>query len=218
MTRRVLLICGLASTVLYVVADMVGALSYPGYDYLSQAISEMSAVGAPTAGLLAPFYLAYALLFLAFGAGVWSQVGAASRLRITAGCLVAVALLALFAWPFFPMHMRGAERSFSDTAHLALGAIDVLLLVSAIAFASGAFGRGFRIYSWASVVAMLVFGGATALLVPRVDAGLTTSYLGLLERLSLLSYLLWIAILSVKLVRVEARAPGKRPVDPAPLA
>jgi hypothetical protein len=57
MTRRILLVCGLASTLLYIVTDSVGALSYPGYDYTSQAISEMSAVGATTAGLLAPFYL-----------------------------------------------------------------------------------------------------------------------------------------------------------------
>ena len=203
MTRRILLICGLTSTLLYIVTDVVGALSYPGYDYGAQAISEMSAVGAPTAELLAPFYLACGLLLLAFGAGVWSSAGRTGRLRITAACLVAVALLALFAWPFFPMHMRGAERSFADTMHLALGAIDVALLAAAIAFASTAFGSRFRLYSWASIVAMLVFGAATAFYVPRVDAGLPTPGLGLLERLSLLSYLLWIAVFSVRLLRSD---------------
>jgi hypothetical protein len=148
---------------------------------------------------------------------VWSRTGPTSRLRITAACLIAVALLALFAWPFFPMHMRGAERSFSDTVHLALGAIDVLLLASAMAFASGTFGSRFRLYSWASIAAMLVFGGATAFYVPRVDAGLPTPYLGLLERLSLFSYLLWIAILSVKLFRSDSRAPGRSPTVRVPI-
>ena len=49
---RGLLLCGLLSSVLYVIIDVIGAVNYLGYDYSAQAISEMSAVGAPTAILL----------------------------------------------------------------------------------------------------------------------------------------------------------------------
>ena len=204
MLRRALLLSGLASSVLYVGTDLLGALSYSGYDYAGQAISEMSAVGAPTTRLLAPFYVAYALLFTAFGMGLW-QSGEGRHLRIPGLLLFGVGLLGLFAWPFFPMHMRGADRTYSDTMHLALGGVDVLLLASAIGFASGAFGKAFRAYSWATIAAMLLFGGVTGLYVPRVDAGLPTPFLGVFERLSLAAYLLWVAVLSVKLVRSESQ-------------
>ena len=202
MLRRVLALCGLASSALYVATDLIGALCSPGYDYTGQAISEMSAGGAPTTSLLAPFYVAYALLFTAFGLSLWPS-GDPRNLRISGILLVAVGLLGLFAWPFFPMHMRGAERTFSDTMHLALGGIDVLLLAAAIVFASGAFGRIFRAYSWATIAAMLLFGGITSLYVPNVDAGLPTPLLGVFERLSLAAYLVWIAVFSLKLSRSE---------------
>jgi hypothetical protein len=205
MTRRILLVCGILSSALYVAIDVMGALSYPGYDYAGQAISELSAVGAPTAGQLAPFQFVYALLFTAFATGVWAAAGKSRALRVSGGLLLVVGLLGLLAWPFFPMHMRGADRSFVDTMHLALGALDILLLVLAIAFATRAFGARFRIYSWATIVAMLVFGGLTALYVPRVDAGLPTPYLGVLERISFAAYLLWIAVLSVALLRSVPR-------------
>ena len=68
---RALPVAGLVSSVLYVVIDVIGATSYPGYDYSAQAISEMSAIGAPTVDLLAPLYGIWSLLFLAFTAGVW---------------------------------------------------------------------------------------------------------------------------------------------------
>ena len=40
MTRKTLLWCGVLSSVLYVAIDLVGGLSYPGYHFSSQAISE----------------------------------------------------------------------------------------------------------------------------------------------------------------------------------
>jgi hypothetical protein len=50
---RVLLVGGLLYPLFYVVInDVVAAGRYPGYSRLSQAISELSATGAPTTRLL----------------------------------------------------------------------------------------------------------------------------------------------------------------------
>ena len=201
MARPILLLCGFLSTLLYLGADLAGALSFPGYSYASQAISEMSAIGAPTRDLLAPLYLGYSVLFIAFGTGIW-QVGERS-LRIAALLVIAVGFLG-FAWPFFPMHARGAERGFTDTMHLALGGADVVLLVLAIAFAARAFGKGFRLFSAGAIAAMLIFGFLTCVQVPRLAAQLPTPWLGVTERLSLAAYLLWAATLSIALLRREA--------------
>lgn len=203
--RRILLMCGLLSSIGYAAIDVAGALSYPVYDYAAQAISELSAIGALTERLLGPLYVAFALLFTAFGVGVRASADGRKGLRVTAGLLIAVGLLGVFAWPFFPMHLRGAERSLTDSIHLVLGVIDVLLLALAIVLSSGAFGKGFRLYSWATMLVMLVAGGLSGLYVPSVGSGLPTPYLGVVERISIAAWLLWIAVLSIRLLR-EARA------------
>jgi len=197
---RLLLACGIAAPLLYVVADVIGALSYPGYRYAGQAISEMSAIGAPTAELLAPFYTGFSVLFVAFAAGVWFSAGTRRSLRWSAGFMIALAALGI-GWALFPMNARGSERTFTDTMHLVLSAASVLLLASAMACGSAAFGRTFRIYSALSVITMLVFGYLTTLDVPRVDVGLPTPHLGINERLSMAAWLLWIAVLAIQLVR-----------------
>jgi hypothetical protein len=202
---RPLLACGLLSSVLYVATDIVGSLSYRGYDYAGQSISEMSAIGAPTASMLVPFYLAYSVLVTAFGCGLWSVSYARTGLRRCGGLVIAVGLLG-FAWPEFPMHMRGQTGSFTDTMHLALGGLDSLLIGLAMAFGAGTFGRPFRIYTWSSIALMLTFGAATSTFVPGVDAGAATPGLGILERLCLGTYLLWFATLSVMLLRAPGRA------------
>lgn len=48
-TIKVLLICGIIIPIFYISIDTISALLYTGYSYIDQAISELSAIGAPTA-------------------------------------------------------------------------------------------------------------------------------------------------------------------------
>jgi hypothetical protein len=208
---RLLVACGAISSLHYVVADGVTALSYPGYDYAGQAISEMSAIGAPTADLLAPLNTLYSILFALFGAGVWIAAGDRRKLRWSAGFMIALAALSV-GWAFSPMHTRGAELSMTDTMHLVMSAASVSLLVAIILSGGAAFGRRFRLYSAASVLVMIGFGYLTTLDVPRVAAGEATPWLGLNERLSFLAWLLWMAVLSLRLLREwPSTSPPPRP-------
>ena len=202
-----LVACGLASTLLYFGIDALGALSYPGYDYAAQTISEMSAVGAPTRALLAPLYLLYTVLLLVFAFGVRAVAAGNRRLRITGALLAAVGFVGL-AGAFFPMQMRGNAPAFTDLMHVAYGAVNSLLLVLAIAFGASAFGRAFRLYSLATMLVMLASGVGTFLLAPAVATDAPTPYLGIIERLLFAAFLLWIAALSAMLLR---RSRTRRP-------
>jgi hypothetical protein len=195
-----LLACGLLSSLLYLAADVLAAQRFPGYDYASQAISEMSAIGAPTADLLAPLYRAWSLLFLAFAAGLWRLGRTRRPLRWSAGLLVAVAIVGA-GFALFPMNQRSAEPTFSDTMHLLVAGITMLLLTGAILAGARAFGPVFRRYSIATAALMLLFFALSMRDVPNVAADLPTPYLGLNERISMAAWLLWIAILSVRLSR-----------------
>jgi hypothetical protein len=64
-------------------------------------------------------------------------------------------------WPFAPMHQRevlaAGGGTLTDTMHVVLGAVTVLLMFLAIGFGATAFGRRFRLYSIASAVVLLAW-------------------------------------------------------------
>src|SRR5688572_27646642 len=200
MVRRLLLVCGIASTLLWIGADIVAAMRYEGYSYLSQAPSELSAIGAPTRSMLAPIGIVYEILIIALGLGVWLSAGEKRSLRITAGLLMTFGAFGLL-WPLAPMHARGAETSITDTMHIVMSAATVVFIVLLTSFGSAADGLWFRRYSIATLLTCLVFGAVTGLYVPKVIANEPTPWLGLTERISVYAFMIWVAMLGVVLVR-----------------
>jgi hypothetical protein len=203
--RKVLLACGTVSSVLY--AAMIWTIRYEGYSLISQVPSELTAIGAPTRTLWMWLGGLYTVLVAAFGFGVWKSAGRHRDVRIVGGVLLAYASLGLL-WPFAAMHQRevlaAGGATSSDTAHLVLGAVTVLLMFVALGFGAAAFGKRFRLYSIASVVALLAFGVLTFFQAPRVQANLPTPWIGLCERINISVFLLWIAVLTTALSRTSS--------------
>jgi hypothetical protein len=202
----VLLACGVLSSLVYVAANVVGAVVWEGYSSWSQTISELSAIGAPSRSAWMPFGVAYGVLVVAFGIGVWRSAAGTRRLRATGALLAAVGALGL-VWP--PMHLRGSVGTVTDTMHIAFAGVVSLLILLAVASGAAASGRRFRTYSVATLAALVLSGAATALHAPRVAADLPTPGMGLLERANLGAYLAWVAVLAVQLLRAQrARSCG----------
>jgi hypothetical protein len=203
MARKALLVCGILSSLLYVGTDILGAMRYEGYSYTSQTISELAAIGAPTRPLVDPLFLTYDVLLTAFGVGVfWGSAGRKRALRFTGALLVGIGVLGP-AWHFFPMHLRGAERTLTDTMHIVLGSVTVLLILLAIGFGASAFGRRFRLYSIGTILILVVFGALVGLDGPRLAANLPTPWMGVYERINVFGYLLWVLVLAITLLRVR---------------
>jgi len=66
MVRKVLIICGIVSSLLYVAMNIVGAMQFEGYDSASQAVSELFAIGAPSRPLWVLLGIVYQILVIAF--------------------------------------------------------------------------------------------------------------------------------------------------------
>jgi CubicO group peptidase (beta-lactamase class C family)/hypothetical membrane protein len=206
MPRKVLLVCGISSSLLYVAADVLGATLWERYSYTSQAISELVAIGSPVKPIVSSLFLIIDVLLIAFAVGVWRFAIEKRALRFTAGLLAGIGFVG-FAWAFAPIHLRGAERTLTDTVHNVFAGVTVLLILLAIGFGATAFGKRFRLYSIATIVILIVFGGLTALYVPRVEGQLPTPGLGIAERINVYGYLLWVVVLAVTLLRVRDTAP-----------
>ena len=101
----VLLKCGIIAPVLYIFTDFLASLLYEGYSYFDQAISELSAIGAPTQSLWIAMIFLFQPLLILFGFGVWASGGNKRSLHITGILLILWGLLG-YSWLFFPMNMR----------------------------------------------------------------------------------------------------------------
>lgn len=214
---KVLLICGIVSSLLYIAVDVLAAMSWQAYSYAHQSVSELSAIGAPTRGSVVAIGMVYILLVIAFSAGVWLSAGPKRSLRISAILLAAYGIVNL-PGAFFSMRLRGEGSLAADAGHLILTIVTVILLLLAVGFGSGADGRWFRLYSIATVVAMLTFGAAGATQAPAVGAGQPTPWLGLVERVSVYAPILWMLVLALVLLRSDNidRAMMERTAAPPP--
>jgi hypothetical protein len=208
--RKVLLACGVLSSALYIVAaDVVAASLFDGYSRISQNISELFAFGAPSRTAFLALGLVYSVLVIAFGIGVLASAGGKRALRV-AGWMVIVYGSLGFTGPFFSMSQRSAiegPMAFNDLMHIILTAALVLSLIAVIVLAATAFGTRFRLYSIATLVAMVVGGALTAMQAPQLAAGEPTPWMGLTERLGIGPSLLWLAVLAVALWRRQGTGP-----------
>lgn len=210
--RKVFLICGILAALLY--GTMMAAIRFPGYNPVSQTVSELSAVGVPTRPLWIILGSLYEVLIVAFGAGVWMSAGGNRPLRAAGALFVVAGILGGLAWPFAPMHQRAVlaagGATLSDTLHIILGALTVLFMLVAIAFGAAAFGTRFRVYSVATIVVLLAFGALAGMDGPRVGANLPTPWVGLWERINIYGFLLWVAVLAIVLWRRRDTSAGER--------
>jgi len=204
MIRRVLLVCGILAPLLYVAINIVGAMQFMGYSSISQTVSELSAIGAPSRPLWVRLGIVYDVLVIAFGVGVWVSAPGKRALRVVGGILVADGLISL-AWP--PMHLRGAGTSLTDAMHIVFTGVAVPLMLLAMGLGATAFGKRFRIYSIASILITLVFGALTGLYGPRIPKNLPTPWVGVWERISIAAFMFWIVVLATALLRAQGERP-----------
>lgn len=198
--QQILLLAGVLASVVYVTADILCGLRYPGYSFADQVISELSAIGAPTTALWATLLQVFAVLFAAFTVGVVRESSGNRRLRLTGWLLVAFVLSGPL-WSFVPMHQRGDVFAWTDVGHIALGGVMVLLITALIAIGSGALGRRFRLFSQVLVAVAFISGVGTFAYVPRMINQLPTPWVGTVERVHLYAFWLWISVLAIALFR-----------------
>jgi hypothetical protein len=202
-----LLGCGIAYPVTYLLAnDVIAASRYPGYRRADQAVSELSATGAPTRPFLVAMLPVFTGLTAAYGVGVWHAAGNRRALRATGAVLLASGATGI-AWLPFPMSSRediarGATTG-GDTGHLVLSGLTVAEILALLGSGSGAFGTRFRTYSLTSAAVVLLSGALMARQSAKLPDGQPTPGLGLYERISIGTWLQWMATLATILLREQ---------------
>ena len=210
---RLLLLCGILSSLLYAAMNVTVPLFYENYSSVSQTISELSAIGAPTRALWIVLGSFYTLLVTAFGWGVWTSAGANRKLRVVGAVMIAYGLSGIL-WFFAPMHQRvvlaAGGGTIEDIMHIVLSVVTSLLYFSALGFGATALGGRFRIYTFLTMAFLLGTGVLMSRDGPRIQMNLPTPWVGVTERIMLGVVMLWMAVLSIALLRGERGIEGGR--------
>lgn len=211
----VLLASGPLSSLLYAGMLVFVPMEWKGYNSAAQAVSELSAIGAPTRSLWVSLGVPYTLLIALFGGSVMTIAGRNRALRALGIALIAHGILGLL-WP--PMHLRGEPTTLSDTMHIVFTIATLLLILVAIVAGASALGPRFRRYSIATIALFVVFGALAGMEGPSIAANLPTPRIGVWERINIGAWLLWVIVAGFALARrcrpggIPVQAPGIRPI------
>ncbi len=194
-TRKILIFCGILSSLLYVATDIIAVIQWKEYSMVDQTVSELFGIDAPTKTLVTFLFIVYALLIYAFSVGIYFSAGSRRVVRIAAVLIAGKEVLGLIGTIFFPIHLRGIQGNYSDIMHGVITATGVFLFMfPAMGFGAFAFGKKFRIYSIITMILFIVCGILTGMKQPAYAANAPTPGMGILERINIYGYMIWIII------------------------
>ena len=131
--------------------------------------------------------------------------------RLTGALLVLYALLSYLGGTVFQMDPRGVEGSARTLLHERATAAMVLAMLLAMGVGAFLHGMRFRLYSLGTLLTVVVFAGLTFLQVAKLAAHEPAPWLGVIERVSIYAWMLWVAVLAISL-RPARGARGQRPL------
>ncbi len=189
------LISGILSVVFYILHDIIGGMYYPGYDRMSQAVSDLTAVDAPSfviAGGLSKVYGIFSCLCCAFLSVMVGNVRKSLRLGIY--LFAAMNGISAIGYSLFPLTGRGYDGSVRSFIHVYVvtAAVVLLSIASLILTAAGSFRDNRKTLGIFAAIALLCmfFGAAGSANVPK-------EMFGLVERFSTYSAVIFTGILGV---------------------
>ena len=95
------------------------------------------------------------------------------------------------------MDPREVEGSVRTTVHEWASAVMVVAMLLSLGFGAFIHGVRFRFYSLATLLTVIVFAGLTFQQVSLLAAHQPAPYLGLIERVNIYAWMLWVAVAAV---------------------
>ena len=174
---------GIVSFLSYTAAVVLSPLAYPGYNWMAQAVSDLSAANAPSLALwnqLSAFYNTCEVVCVTLVC-IGLQGQKTKLLRTGVSLFAIMEWVSAIGYRRFPLSESGYAGAFQDVMHMVVtAAVVVLSIVSlGIIIAAGAKDRSCRSYGVCAAVAlgMMLVGALGMKLVPA-------AYFGVVERFS----------------------------------
>ncbi len=190
---------GIVSFVSYLLAVVFAPLAYPGYHWLSQAVSDLSALDAPSRQLwlkLSCLYSIGAIVSLTLCC-VYIQNRLNRLLRVGIYLFTVMNWVSYLGYAMFPLSTSGYAGTFQDIIHayVVTASVVILSIVSLLFIMIGGYReRKYRpLAVFATVALVLMFAGAVG------SGALPTAYFGVAERFSVFAATGFTAVLGYEL-------------------
>ena len=191
---------GIVSLLSYTAAVAFAPLAYPDYNWMAQAVSDLSADSAPSRQLWSQL----SALYMPCGVVCCTLCALEIRrcfnrtLRLGAYLFAAMNWVSAVGYAMFPLSGAGLPEGFQNVMHLIVTAAVVLLSVASLSLiiAGGLRGHACRpLAIWAAAMLVLMLLGA-------IGTGvLPAAYFGIPERFSVFAPTIFNAVLGVYLFR-----------------
>ena len=205
MKRDFINYCGLLGIVAflsYTAAVVFSPLAYPGYNWMAQAVSDLSAANAPSLRLWNQLSSLYNICTLICAMMVCAGIqGKGSRLlRSGIYLFTAMEWISAVGFSMFPLSDSGYAGTFQDKMHILSTILVVLLSIVSlmmliVASAKRKEYRSFGVFAGIALGMMLV-GALGMNIVPK-------EYFGVVERFSVFAAVGYNAVLGVELFRID---------------
>ncbi len=201
MKKNLLNYCGLLGVVAflsYTAAVVFSPLAYPGYDWMAQAVSDLSAANAPSLTLwnrLSCLYSACTLV-CAMMVCVGIQGRKTRLLRVGIYLFTMMEWVSAVGFGMFPLSDSGYAGTFQDKMHILSTILVVVLSIVSllVMIVAGVRDKSCRSYGIFAAIAlgMMLVGALGMNIVPK-------EYFGIVERFSVFAATGFIAVLGVHL-------------------
>ena len=174
---------GVVSLLSYTAAVVFSPLAYPGYDWMAQAVSDLSAANAPSLSLWNQLSALYNVCEVVCATVVCIGVqGRKTKLLRTGIYLFAIMeWISAVGYRMFPLSDSGYAGAFQDVMHMVVTAAVVLLSIVSLGviIVAGAKSKDCRSYGVCAAVALvMMLVGAMGMKAVPAD------YFGIVERFS----------------------------------
>lgn len=174
---------GVISFLSYLCAVVFSPLAYPGYNWMKQAVSDLSATNSPSLTLwnqLSSFYnVCEVMSIMFFCYAIQNRKTKLFRIGVYLFCIME--WTSAVGYRMFPLTDSGYANTFQDVMHIIITVIVVLLSISSlvIIILSGIKDKTLKSYSICAIVSLLMmFIGAIGMKIVPED------YFGIVERFS----------------------------------
>lgn len=191
-----LCLSGVISIIFYLLHDIIGAMNFPGYNPMSQAVSDLTSIDAPSFVVASGFVTIYKILNCLCCALLCILVKNETRKSFRLGVYLfsIMNFISAIGYALFPLSSAGYDGSMQSFIHVyILTAVVVLLsIVSLILIAVGSFKSKYKLLGILAIISLvLMFIGAA------LSANVPKEIFGVVERFSTYSAVVFTGILGI---------------------
>ena len=193
---------GIVALLSYTAAVVFSPLAYPGYNWMAQAVSDLSATNAPSLRLWNQLSSLYNISTLICAMMVCAGIqGKGSRLLRTGIYLfTAMEWISAVGFSMFPLSDSGYAGTFQDKMHILSTILVVLLSIVSLVMLiiAGVKRKEYRSFGVFAGIAlgMMLVGALGMNIVPK-------EYFGVVERFSVFAAVGYNAVLGIELFRID---------------